>query len=129
MSQQNETPFLTFAASGAIKQFQRVVIGAGRTVSVAGLTEVGDGVATRDAADGELVTIRHFSAGGSFQFIASEAFDGGSILYTESDGEVQDTAQATSLPFAKAVDAATADGDIVECVLLAYRGAAAGGGG
>jgi hypothetical protein len=56
---------------------------------------------------------------------ASEALAVAATLYTESDGEVQDTAQATSFPFAIALEAATADGDIIECALLPYTGAVA----
>jgi hypothetical protein len=126
MSQQKDTGKDTFIADAAIKQFARVVYESDGRVVTAGLTEVGCGIAQTAAfAAGDAIDVKLWNSGGTFKMIASEALAVGATLYTESDGEVQDTAQATAVPFAQALEAATADGDIIECLLLPYRGAAA----
>jgi hypothetical protein len=126
MSQQYDSGTKTFVADAAIAQFARVVFESDGRVVTAGLTEVGIGIAQTPAfAAGEAISVKLYNSGGTFKMRASEALAVGATLYTESDGEVQDTAQATAVPFAQALEAATADGDIIECVLLTYRGAAA----
>lgn len=126
MSQQYDSGTKTFVADAAIAQFARVVFESDGRVVTAGLTEVGIGIAQTPAfAAGEAISVKLYNSGGTFKMRASEALAVGATLYTESDGEVQDTAQATAVPFAQALEAATADGDIIECVLLPYRGAAA----
>jgi hypothetical protein len=125
MSQQFDTGTRPFVADAAIPQFARVVFESDSRVVVAGLTEVGIGIAQTAAfAAGDVIAVKLWNSGGTFKMRVSEALAVGATLYTESDGEVQDTAQATSVPFAQALEAATADGDIIECALLTYRGAA-----
>lgn len=127
MSQQYDSNTKTFIADAAIAQFARVVFESDGRVVTAGLTEVGCGVAQTAAfAAGDAIDVKLWNSQGTFKMRASEALAVGATLYTESDGEVQDTAQATSVPFAQALEAATADGDIIECLLLPYRGTAAG---
>lgn len=127
MSQYVDTGTRTFIADAAIPQFARVVFESDGRIVVAGLTELGCGIAMTAAfAAGNAIEVKLWNSGGTFKMRASEALAIGAVLYTESDGEVQDTAQATSLPFAQALEAATADGDIIECQLLPYRGTAAG---
>lgn len=126
MSQQYDSGTKTFVADAAIAQFARVVFESDGRIVTAGLTEVGIGVAQTPAfAAGDAIAVKLYNSGGTFKMRASEALAVGATLYTESDGEVQDTAQATAVPFAQALEAATADGDIIECALLTYRGAAA----
>ena len=126
MSQYVDTGTRTFIADAAITQFSRVVFESDSRVVTAGLTEVGCGIAMNPAfAAGDAIQVKLWNSGGTFKMRASEALAAAATLYTESDGEVQDTAQATAVPFAQALEAATADGDIIECVLLPYRGAAA----
>lgn len=126
MSQQYDSGTKTFVADAAIAQYARVVFESDGRVVTAGLTEVGIGIAQNPAfAAGEPIAVKLWNSGGTFKMRASEALAVAATLYTESDGEVQDTAQATAVPFAQALEAATADGDIIECALLPYRGAAA----
>lgn len=127
MSQQFDNGVRPFVADAAIAQYARVVFESDGRVVTAGLTEVGCGVAQIAAfAAGDVIPVKLWNSVGTFKMRASEALAIGATLYTESDGEVQDTAQATSVPFAQALEAATADGDIIECVLLSYRGTAVG---
>jgi hypothetical protein len=126
MSQQYDSGKKTFIADAAIAQFARVVFESDGRVVTAGLTEVGCGIAQTAAfAAGDAIDVKLWNSQGTFKMRASEALAVAATLYTESDGEVQDTAQATAVPFAQALEAATADGDIIECLLLPYRGAAA----
>lgn len=126
MSQQFDTGTRPFAASAAITQFARVKIEAAGTVVTAGLTEVGDGIAqTAALAANDVIAVKLWNSSGTFKMIAKEAIAGAATLYTEAGGKVQDTAEATSYPFARSIEAATAENDIIECVLLTYVGAAA----
>jgi hypothetical protein len=127
MSQQVDSRTRTFTADAAIAQFARVVFESDGRVVTAGLTEVGCGVAQTAAfAAGDPVSVKLWNSDGTFKMIAIEALAVGATLYTEAAGKVQDTAASTSVPFAQALEAATNDGDIIECVLLPYRGTAAG---
>ena len=126
MSQYVDTGTRTYIADAAIVQFARVVFENDGRVVTAGLTQVGVGIAMTAAfAAGDAIEVKMWNSAGTFKMRASEALAIAATLYTESDGEVQDTAQATAFPFAIALEAATADGDIIECALLPYVGAVA----
>ena len=117
MSQQVETGNKTFIADAAIAQYARVVFESDGKVVTAGLTELGDGIAQKEAyASGDPVAVKLFNSGGSFKMIAGEASAVGATLYTEASGKVQDTAASTSFKFARALEAATADGDVTTWV-------------
>jgi hypothetical protein len=95
-------------------------------VGVNGLAERPIGVAMRAAfADGDEIPVKLWNGSGTFKVIAVEALAVGAVLYTTPAGKVRDTAQATSLPICQALEAATADGDIIEVVPIHYGGVAA----
>ncbi len=126
MSQQFDTGCVPMTADAAISQFARVILEADGKCVTAGLTEIGDGIAqTAALAAGDVIDVKLWNSSGTFKMIASEALAVAADLYTESDGEVQDTAASTSFKFAKALEAATADGDIIECILLHAAGVSA----
>lgn len=119
MSQQFDTGKKTFIADAAIAQFARVIFEADGRVVTAGLTQVGDGIAQTAAfAAGDAIDVKLWNSSGTFKMIAIEALAVAAPLYTEASGKVQDTAASTSFLFAKALEAATADGDIIECALI-----------
>lgn len=119
MSQDIDSGYKTFIAGGAIGLYDRVKISAAKTVAQAGLAERDIGVAYNEAfAAGELVRVKLASAPGTTKCRVSEALAVGAVLYTESTGEVQDTAQATAYMFGIALEAATAADDIIEAVRL-----------
>lgn len=125
MSQYFDTNTRPFVADAAIAQYARVVFENDGRVVTAGLTEVGIGIAMNPAfAAGDVIPVKLWNSAGTFKMIAVEALAVAATLYTEAAGKVQDTAASTSVPFAQALEAATADGDIIECALLPYRGAA-----
>jgi predicted RecA/RadA family phage recombinase len=126
MSQFVDGQTKAFRASAAIAQHARVVLASGGTVSTAGLAEKEIGTAMTPAfAAGDLVTVRLRTAAGTHKMIAIEAFSAGATLYTEASGKVQDTAATTAFQVGTALEAATADGDIVEVLYNAHGDTAA----
>jgi len=110
MSQQRNSP-ASFTAGEAIAAFRRVKI-SGATVVYADAGEVGIGVAQAAAANGATVTIRTHCHGGTFKVMAAGPFSAGATLYGAANGKVDDTVVGS--PIYYAMEAATADGDIVE---------------
>lgn len=126
MSQQVDTGTKTMIADEAIPQYSRVIFESDGRCVVAGLAQIGDGVAQNAAlAAGDPVGVKLFNSTGTFKMIAGEALAAAADLYTEANGKVQDTAASTSFKFAKALEAATADNDVIECVLLHAAGVSA----
>lgn len=115
MSQFNDTGCKAFEADAAITQWARVKLDSDGKVTTCGLTDKGIGVATRAAtAAGDIIDVALDSKPGTIKMIASEALDAGATVYSEASGKVQDTAQATAFQVGVAMEAATADGDIIE---------------
>lgn len=113
MSQYADNPQKAFVADEAIAIHLRVKLDSDGRVTVAGLADRAIGVAVTPAfAAGETVTVRLF--GKTHKMVAVEALNAGVLLYGEAAGKVQDTAQATAFPVGIALEAATADGDVIE---------------
>jgi ABC-type ATPase with predicted acetyltransferase domain len=114
MSQMVDGNVKTFTAGAAIAQFARVKLAAG-VVSTAGLAEKEIGTALEAAfAAGDVVPVKLRTAAGTHKMIAVEALAQAAAVYTEASGKVQDTAAATSFLVGHALEAATADGDVIE---------------
>jgi predicted RecA/RadA family phage recombinase len=115
MSQYVDTPTKTFEADAAIAKHARVKLDTDGKITTAGLADKDIGTAVDEAfAAGDIIAVRLRTATGTCKMIAIEAMDAGATVYTESDGKVQDTAQATAFQVGTAMEAATADGDIIE---------------
>lgn len=126
MSQQFDTGCVPMIADEAIPKYSRVILEADGRCVVASLTQIGDGIAQDAAfAAGDQISVKLWNSAGTFKMIASEALAAGADLYTESNGEVQDTAAGTSFKFAKSLEAASGDQSIIECVLLHAAGVTA----
>lgn len=126
MSQMVDTNAKTMTASAAISQYALVHLANTGKVASNGLAEVPVGIALNAAlADGDLIPVKLLNGSGTFKGIAKEALAIGATLYTEAGGKLQDTAESTSLPIGIALEAATADGDIIEWMPLPYGGPAA----
>jgi len=69
---------------------------------------------TEAFASGDVINVALFSKAGTLKMIASEALNAGVLVYSEASGKVQDTAQATSYLVGIALEAATADNDVIE---------------
>lgn len=109
----------TFTANGAIGGKLRVKITAASAtvppqVELAGAGEQHIGVTEVAAADGEMIAVRLRNADGTHEVTAAGAFAVGAVLYGAASGKVDDASSGTAIGIA--VEAATADGDIVEVV-------------
>jgi hypothetical protein len=126
MSQSYDSNYRTFTAAGAIPQYARCTLGSGGTITVSGLAEIDVGTAQTEAfASGDVISVKLRSAAGTHKMIAIEATDAGELLYTEAAGKVQVTAQATAYVLGNALEAATADGDIIEVLYSSHGDTAA----
>lgn len=115
MSQFNDNGYRAFVCDEAIAQWARVTLDADGRVTTAGLADKGIGVATRETfAAGDPVAVSLNTKPGTIKMIAVEALAAGATVYSEASGKVQDTAQATAFQVGVALEAATADGDIIE---------------
>ena len=126
MSQYVDGNCKTFEADAAIAQYARVKLDSDGKITTAGLADKEIGTATREAfAAGDLISVRLRSAAGTHKMIAQEALAVGATVYTEASGKVQDTAQATAFQVGTALEAATADGDVIEVLYNALGDTAA----
>lgn len=125
MSQSDNSGFLSLPAGEAITQFMRVKKHTDGTAMIAGLAEKDIGTALETVATGAYVAIKLRTAAGTHKVIAKEALAIGATLYTEAGGKVQDTAEATSFQWGTALEAATADGDIIEALVNSHGDTAA----
>lgn len=116
MSQYVDGNTKTFIAGGTIAIYDRVYITAAQTVSQAGLENMDIGTALDAATVGGLVTVQLATAAGTCKMRVKEAITAGSAVYTETGGEIQDTAQATSWHIGIALETATAEDDIIEVI-------------
>lgn len=126
MSQYIDGNEKTFVADEAIAVHLRVKLDADGRVTVAGLTDKEIGTAVTPAfAAGDRITVRLRSGAGTHKMVAVEALAIGATLYTEAGGKVQDTAQATAFQIGTALEAATADNDVIEVLYNAHGDTAA----
>ena len=126
MSQYIDTNTKTFECDEAIAQYARVKLDNDGKITTAALTDKEIGTATEATfAAGEVVAVRLRTATGTHKMIAVEALAAGATVYTETAGKVQDTAQATAFQVGTALEAATADGDVIEVLYNAHGDTAA----
>jgi len=109
----------TFTASEAIAKKLRVsIVAASSTdpvgVEIADATTHGIGINEVVVASGDLCAIDLFSSGKSNEVVAAGAFAVGATIYPAAGGKVDDA--VSGVPLGIAVEAATADGDIVEII-------------
>lgn len=111
---------LTFYAGEALAQFRRVKIKSGTTtnppeVEYADLNDRSVGMTCAAAASGELVAVKTMTAPGNRVVTAAGAFAVGATVYGANDGKVDDVSTSAAL-LGTALEAAAADGDLVEIV-------------
>lgn len=125
MSQFVDTNTKAFTAGGAISQYARVKLQSAGTIVEAGLADKDIGTATEAAASGDVIAVRLRTAAGTHKMLAKEALAAGATVYTETDGKVQDTAEATSFQVGTALEAATNDNDVIEVLYNSHGDTAA----
>ncbi len=116
MSQENENGKKTFLAGEALEAYRRVKLSAGEVV-YADADAMGLGITMRAAADGEQVTVKLWNHQGTRKVTAKSSFSAGATLYAADDGKVDDS-PSSGAAICQALEAATADGDIIEAVCL-----------
>ena len=104
----------TFTAGEALNAFCRVKLSAAETVVYADAGDDYIGVTQDSVADEGQVLVRLKSMAGTMKVTAAGAFSAGDYLYGAADGEVDDV-ETGSAQFV-ALEAASADGDIVEAL-------------
>jgi hypothetical protein len=121
MSQYVDGNTKTYVCDEAIPMYARVKLDSDGRVTIAGLADKEIGTATRETfAAGEEVAVRLRTAAGTHKMIAIEAIAAGATVYTEAAGKVQDTAAQTAFQVGTALEAATADLDIIEVLYNAH---------
>ena len=126
MSQQVDTNTKPFTASGAIAQYARVKQNSDGTVAAAAATDRDIGTATRATfASGDPVAVKLRSAAGTHKMIAAGAITAGALVYSAASGKVSATAATGSYVLGTALEAATADGDVIEVLYNAHGDSAA----
>lgn len=119
MSQFQNTGHKTFVCDEALAMYSRVKLDADGRVTTAGLADQCVGTARNATfAAGEAVDVMLASACGTRKMIAVEALAIGAIVYGEAGGKIQDTAASTSYKVGVALEAAAADGDVIEVMMI-----------
>lgn len=119
MSTVNESGYKTFTATAvAISKNVRVLQDSSGLISAAGVSDEWIGTTIEDCAASGTTTVRLRNCPGTHFFTASAAITRGAKLYAAASGKVDDgsTVLAGGAPIGfEACEAATADGDIIEC--------------
>ena len=111
MSQSVEGNVKGFEASAAISVHARVTLSGGK-VATAGATVRGIGTAdTPSFADGNIVAVRLLSAAGTQKMIAAGAITAGANVFAAASGKI---ASSGTVPVGVAMEAASADNDLIE---------------
>lgn len=110
---------ITFTAGEDLVQARRVKLeSASVTPASVKYADAGEdfiGITLDNAKDGELITVAPICREGTFLLTAAGAITALASLYGTNDGKVDDA--GTGTVYFKALEAATADGDIIECIL------------
>lgn len=118
---QNTTGSRTFNATGSLIPFgARVKVDSAGQISVASASEAMVGVTHEAVAASGWGTVRMLSAPGTFLMLASGAITRGAQVYPAASGKIAGTGTTPLLMVA--LEAATADGDVIE-VAVCQKGA------
>lgn len=113
MSQFDDTGYKAVTLTETVGQFLRT----NAAGELCGITERGIGVATRQGVSGDVVDVALLSKQGTTKMIAAAAIAADAIVYTAASGKVSVSA-STAYPLGIALEAATADGDVIEVMPL-----------
>lgn len=107
-----ETREKTFTAGGALAQYRRVRLDAGKLAYAGAADTDGVGVMSRPSfADGDVVSVILRTAQGTVTMVAAGAITAGATCYAAASGKV---ASSGTVIAGVAIDAAGADGDLIE---------------
>lgn len=121
MTQQVDARTKGFTSAGTFSRFARVKVDANGDVVEAALADKEIGIAQLESfAAGDRIPVKLRTADGTCKMIAAEALAAGAAVYTAASGKVADTAAVGSFLVGTALEAAAADGDIIEVVYNAH---------
>lgn len=114
---QNMTGLRSFIASFTGSKGQRVKLNSSGGVDLADATNgSGIGVLDQDATSGYPVTVKLFTAPGTFEVSVTGAVAAGAVLYPAANGALSPTSVSSNTAAFRALEAATASGDIIEVI-------------
>lgn len=114
-------PVLTLPTDSTLGQYLRVSVGTDGYLNVAGATDKDVGTTILPVlTSGVPASVRHRLTPGTCKFTVSEAVEVGDILYSAASGKVSDTDNTGSGGeiVGIAIEAATADGQIIEAIRI-----------
>ena len=115
MSQQIDTGARTFESAGTIKRFALVQYGSGGTITEADATSGFVGVASEACVSGDVISCWLTTKQGTIKCLAHGAITKGATLEAAAAGRVDTHSSGTLI--GRTMDAATAQGDIIEVVI------------
>lgn len=120
MSQQTESQFISLRAASALEAWRRVKLDSNGYAAYAGANEPAIGITQRKAAADEQVSVRLFNGPGTFKMVASAAIAQFATVFGTANGKIDDPAGAGDVGggCGIALEAATADGDVIEVLPL-----------
>jgi len=119
MAQYTDSGVKAFTSGESLEPNRRVKFNSSRQVVYADADDVGIGITRGDEActSGAPVTVALWSKGGTFKVEVAGAVTANDILYCKDDGEFDDD-NGYGPGCMKALETATADGDIIEAVYI-----------
>lgn len=115
----------TFEAGGAVSAKRLVKLSSGQVVHNT-VTDTDDPIGVSEyaaAAQGDLLATRLLNDAGTFEMTAAGAISADADVFAAADGKIQalPAAAGTYRKIGKAIEAATADGDIIEVLPYDYN--------
>lgn len=110
MAQFNDTGYGTITLSGTVAQFARVTA-AGATATA---TQQDVGTAQVDGVSGDVVAVAYANKQGTTKMIAAGAVSLGAKVFSAASGKVSATQATGSFLQGLAMEAAAADGNVIE---------------
>ncbi len=116
MAVYNDGPTKTLPAAGTIGRYERVHLNTSGQWAQTGVTAKADGIALNDATVGQPLTAVLLNKAGTVKMKAAVAITLGAKVYGGASGKINVT--STNCLEGKALEAATADGDIIEVMVM-----------
>jgi hypothetical protein len=126
MAVQTRHPVKTFTATEALEEF-RLVKFTGGSVTAVEYCDVADepiGVTEYAVSANDNVAVRLLTDTGTFKLTAAGAFTLGDTVGVVADGKVDDDVENAGPQLFYALETPTADGDVVECMILNHKAGA-----
>jgi len=113
MSQFNDTGYLSVTLTETVAQYLRTDAAG----TLCGITERGIGYVCEAGVSGDVVAVALHSKQGTCKVVAAAAIAQDAIVYSAAAGKVSVSA-STAFPLGIAIEAAGADGDVIEIMPL-----------